>query len=97
MISWALLWRGENFYSGGEIWESRIPHMQVAFNLADADTLLQKYLKDHLGQHRTFWVVTEKGSLSRLPSLLPTDKARQTLSKPENFSNKFGLATFTLD
>ncbi len=97
MISWALLWRGENFYSGGEIWESRIPDMQVAFNDANGDSQLQKYLKEHVGQHRTFWVVSEKGSLNRLPGLLPTDKARETLSKPENFSQKFGVATFTID
>jgi 4-amino-4-deoxy-L-arabinose transferase-like glycosyltransferase len=97
MISWALLWRGENFYSGGEIWESRIPDMQVAFNDANGDTQLQKYLKDRVGLHRTFWIVSEKGTLNRLPGLLPTDSARATLSKPENFSQKFGVATFTID
>ena len=97
MISWNLLWRGENFYSGGEIYVARIPDMQVAFNLGGADNEIQKYLKDRMGHGRTFWVVSEKGALNRLPSLLPSEKARQTFQKPENFSNKFGLATFTLD
>ena len=76
---------------------ARIPDMQVAFNLGGADNEIQKYLKDRMGRGRTFWVVSEKGALNRLPSLLPTEKARQTYQKPENFSNKFGLATFTLD
>jgi hypothetical protein len=98
LIAWQLNWRGENFYSGGEIWNPRNPDMQTVYMETDNKKFLE-YLKPRIGKGRKFWIVTEKGRLGHLPSILPTDTAKKTLETIEldNSSNKFGLGSFTLD
>src|SRR6266568_236538 len=99
MIGWQLNWKGENIYSGGEIWNTRIPDMMSCFSgfYDDNDKKLLEYLRPRIGRSRSFWVVTEIGSLGRLKNLLPTDTAKETLDTPDHSSNKFGMAHFTLD
>jgi 4-amino-4-deoxy-L-arabinose transferase-like glycosyltransferase len=99
MIGWQLNWKGENTYSGGEIWNTRIPDMMTSLSgfYDDNDKKLLEYLKPREGSGRSFWVVTEIGSLPRLKSLLPTETAKQTFDTPDHSSNKFGIAHFTLD
>jgi hypothetical protein len=70
--------------------------MQTAFKETDNVAFLA-YLRERLGQGRTFWVVTEIGRLDNLRTILPTETARQTMELPDRSSNKFGLAKFTLD
>jgi hypothetical protein len=95
LIAWQLNWRGENFYSGGEIWNPRTPDMHTEY--MDNKKFLN-YLKPRIGQGRKFWIVTERRP-SNLASILPTDTAKKTIQtiELENSSNKFGLGSFTLD
>jgi 4-amino-4-deoxy-L-arabinose transferase-like glycosyltransferase len=99
MIGWQLNWKGENFYTGGEIWNVRIPDMMTSFSgfNDDNDKKLLDYLKPRIGQGRTFWVASEIGSIPRLKAILPTPKAQETYEVMDHSSNKFGLARFTLD
>jgi hypothetical protein len=100
MIGWQLNWKGENFYSGGEIYNKRIPDMVTCFSEfnGDNDKELLEYLKPRTGQGRKFWVVSEIGSIPRLQSVLPTPTAKQTFEGSfDHSSNKFGIARFTLD
>jgi 4-amino-4-deoxy-L-arabinose transferase-like glycosyltransferase len=98
MIAWQLNWRGEDFWSGGEIWNPRDVDMQTVFEVVTTDhAQFLKYLKDREGTGRKFWVVTEIGRLGNLKSILPTQTARDTFEEPDKTSNKFGLASFTLD
>ena len=96
LFAWQLYWRGENFWSGDEIW-GRLPEMQTA--LKDTDNVkFLKYLNDptvaKVG-HRYF-VVTEAGRISSLRSILPTARAKETFEVLDTTSNKFTLASFTL-
>jgi 4-amino-4-deoxy-L-arabinose transferase-like glycosyltransferase len=99
MIGWQLNWKGENFYSGGEIRNPRIPDMMSWFSEFNGnnDKEIVDYLTPRIGQGRTFWVVSEIGSIPRLPTLLPTQKAKDSFRTPDQSSNKFGEAVFQLD
>src|SRR5262249_8770161 len=99
LIGWQLNWKGENIYTGGEIWTTKVPDMMTSFSgfYDDNDKKLLEYLKPRIGQGRSFWIATEVGSLGRLKPLLPTDVAKETYETPDRSSNKFGIAHFTLD
>ncbi len=94
LIGWQLNWKGENFYSGGEIWNPRIADMKTSFSeySGDNDRKLLDYLKPRIGQGRSFWVITEIGSLARLQNLLPTQTAKDTFQSVDRSSNKYGMA-----
>jgi hypothetical protein len=96
LLAWQLFWRGENFYSGGEIWNPRIPDMRTAFKDTDNVAFLA-YLRARLGEGKKYWLITEIGRLDNLRQILPTETAKRTMETPDRTSNKFGLATFTLD
>ena len=96
LLAWQLFWRGENFYSGGEIWNPRIKDMQTAFKDTD-NTAFLAYLRERLGKGKKYWLITEIGRLDNLRTVLPTETAKQTMETPDDTSNKFGLAKFTLD
>ena len=98
MIAWQLFWRGENFWSGGEIYQHRFEDARTVYKDTDNKAFLE-YLKNpaRMGHNRKFWVVTEKGRLNGLPNVLPTPHAKQTFQVEDNSSNKFGLGSFTLD
>lgn len=96
MIAWQLFWRGENFYSGGEIWNPRIKDMQTAFKETDNIAFLA-YLRERMNQGRKFWIVTEIERVPNLKTVLPTKTAQDTMVVPSRTSNKFGIVKFTLD
>lgn len=100
MIGWQLNWKGENFYTGGEIFNARLPDMKTWFSEynGDNDKALLEYLKPRIGQSRKFWIASEIQSIPRLKNLLPTQKAKETFDGAfDKSSNKFGVARFQLD
>ena len=96
LIGWQLYWRGENFWSGGEIWAT-LPEQKTQFNKVD-NVEFNKYLNDRtrapLG--RRYFIVTEAGRINSARSLLPTPRGRDTFEVLDTTSNKFSLAAFWL-
>jgi 4-amino-4-deoxy-L-arabinose transferase-like glycosyltransferase len=94
LIAWQLYWRGENFWSGDEIW-GYLPELKTAYKNTD-NTELTKYLNDRartpLG--RRYFVVTEAGRIQGMKSLVPTQRARDTYEVLDTTSNKFSLSAF---
>jgi 4-amino-4-deoxy-L-arabinose transferase-like glycosyltransferase len=96
LIAWQLYWRGENFWSGDEIW-GWLPEMKTAFVKTD-NVEFNKYINDRtrapLG--RRYFVVTEGGRITGVRSMLPTQRGRDSFEVLDTTSNKFSLAAFTL-
>ena len=96
LIAWILYWRGENFWSGNEIF-GPVPEMRTGFNKPDNAAFL-KYLGDRtrapLG--RRYFVITEAGRDRNLRAILPTQRAKETLEVVNTDSNKFTLVSFYL-
>ncbi|MEO8705643.1 MAG: hypothetical protein ABI867_36770 [Kofleriaceae bacterium] len=95
LIAWQLYWRGEQFWSGGEI-AAWLPEMRTSFPAANTE--VQKYLGDRsrapLG--RRYFVITDATHLSGIRSSLPTQRAKDTFEVIDTTSNKFSLAAFYL-
>jgi len=91
LVVWQLYWRGEQFWSGGEIW-AELPDMKTTFQ-ATTNTRFSKYLADRslapLG--RRYFFLSEAGRLPSVKSLLPTARARDTFQVIDTTSNKFSL------
>ena len=96
LIAWQLYWRGENFWSGDEIW-GFLPEMKTAFVKTD-NVEFTKYINDRtlapLG--RRYFVITEAGRITGVRSTLPTKRARDSYEAIDTTSNKFSLAVFWL-
>ncbi|HEY4175872.1 MAG TPA: glycosyltransferase family 39 protein [Kofleriaceae bacterium] len=96
LIGWQLYWRGENFWSGDEVW-AYLPEQKTQFNKTDNVELL-KYLNDHqrapLG--RRYFVITEAGRAPSFKSIVPTARGRDTYDVIDTTSNKFSLGAFWL-
>jgi 4-amino-4-deoxy-L-arabinose transferase-like glycosyltransferase len=96
LIAWQLYWRGENFWSGDEIW-GFLPEMKTAFKNTD-NTEFTKYINDRtrapLG--RRYFVITEAGRITSVRALLPTQRARDSYEVIDMTSNKFALGAFWL-
>ncbi|MDB4957248.1 MAG: 4-amino-4-deoxy-L-arabinose transferase and related glycosyltransferase of family-like protein [Myxococcales bacterium] len=96
LIVWILYWRGEQFWSGGEVWDS-LPEMKTTFQQPN-NVELTKYLNDRarapLG--RRYFVITESGRVASMRSLLPTQRARDSFEVLDTTSNKFSIAAFYL-
>ncbi|HEY0193132.1 MAG TPA: hypothetical protein VGC42_18570, partial [Kofleriaceae bacterium] len=96
LIAWQLYWRGENFWSGDEIWGFP-PEMKTAFKDSD-NTEFTKYMNDRsrapLG--RRYFVITEAGKINGCRPLLPTARGRDSYEVIDTSSNKFSLAAFWL-
>ena len=96
LIGWQLYWRGENFWSGGEIW-AVLPEQKTQFNKVD-NVEFNKYLNDRtrapLG--RRYFIVTEAGRINSIRTLLPTPRGRDSFEVLDTTSNKFSLAAFWL-
>jgi len=96
LLAWQLYWRGENFWSGDEIW-GWLPEMKTAFVKTD-NVEFNKYISDRarapLG--RRYFVVTEGGRITSVRSMLPTQRARDTFEVLDSTSNKFSIASFTM-
>lgn len=96
LIAWQLYWRGENFWSGDEIW-GWPPEMKTAFVKTD-NVEFNKYINDRTRAPvgRRYFVVTEAGRITSIRSMLPTQRGRDSFEVLDTTSNKFSLAGFTL-
>jgi 4-amino-4-deoxy-L-arabinose transferase-like glycosyltransferase len=96
IIAWQLYWRGENFWTGDEIW-GWLPEMKTAFTKTDNVDFL-KYLNDRtrtpLG--RRYFIITEAGRATSVRGMLPTQRGRDTFEVLDTTSNKFTLVGFYL-
>ena len=96
LVAWQLYWRGENFWSGDEIW-GYLPEMKTAFVKTD-NVEFTKYINDRarapLG--RRYFLVTEAGRVNSARTALPTQRARDSFEVIDTTSNKFSLAAFWL-
>ena len=96
LLAWQLYWRGENFWSGDEIygWPNEL---KTGFEKNDNVDFL-KYLNDRtrapLG--RRYFVVTEAGRATSVRSLLPTARGKDSFEVLDTASNKFSLVGFYL-
>lgn len=94
LIAWQLYWRGENFWTGDEIW-GYPPEMKTAFKEAN-NTAFTRYVNDRarapLG--RRYFVVTEASRIQGPRASLPTQRARDSYEVIDTTSNKFSLAAF---
>jgi 4-amino-4-deoxy-L-arabinose transferase-like glycosyltransferase len=98
MLAWQLFWRGENFYSGGEIWRDYEPDMQTVFNeyIDTGEVKFKTYLESHRKKGVRVWAITELRSLAQLKGKLPTEASRKTFRQRSESSNKFGLVSYQL-
>lgn len=97
LVIWQGYWRGEVFWSGDEImgW---LPEMQTDWQMGDNDSKkLLKYLSDPTlaPRDRRYFVFTS-GNVSGLGPMLPTERARATLTTLDTTSNKFQMGAFEL-
>ncbi len=96
LIAWQLYWRGENFWSGNEIF-GPVPEMRTGFNHSN-NVAFQKYLNDRskapLG--RRYFIMSESGRATSVRGLLPTTRAKESLEAINTDSNKFTLSAFYL-
>jgi 4-amino-4-deoxy-L-arabinose transferase-like glycosyltransferase len=96
LIAWDLYWRGEQFWSGGEIW-GELPEQKTTFAFTD-DVKMVKYLNDHAlaPPGRRYFVITDPGKLTRVRAAIPTTRGKATFEVLDQTSNKFTLAVFEL-
>lgn len=96
LIAWQLYWRGENFWSGDEMY-GWLPENKVAFIKTD-NVAFTKYINDRtlcpLGKR--YFIVTEAARALGLRSSLPTQRAQDTFEVLDTSSNKFTTVAFTL-
>jgi 4-amino-4-deoxy-L-arabinose transferase-like glycosyltransferase len=99
LLAWQLNWRGENFYSGGEIYQHRFPDAQTVFMKTD-NTEFKQWIQapERAGKGRRFFVITEKNRLKTFPGAMSSyPVVKQTFKIEDDSSNKFGLGSFQLD
>lgn len=94
LIAWQLYWRGENFWSGDEIWGAT-KETQTAFKETDNKAFLE-YLKTQGKEDRRYFLITESGRADNLRHILPTQTAKDSYDILDTSSNKFTLLWFTL-
>ncbi len=94
LLAWQLNWRGENFWSSGEIW-GETKDTQTVFIHTDNKAFLE-YIKDPTRAGRKFFVITEAGRAEGLKGILPTPTAKKTFEILDRSCNKFTLLSFTL-
>jgi hypothetical protein len=94
LIAWQLYWRGEQFWSGGEIWDY-LPEMRTSFPPTN-NTEFTKYLADRgrMPLGRRYFLVTDAGRITSVKSMLPTQRGKDTFVVLDTTSNKFSLAAF---
>lgn len=94
LIAWQLYWRGENFWSGDEIY-GKFDDTKTAFKQTDNKAFL-KYLKREGNNGRRFFIITESGRARGFVNILPSGRGKATFRILDTSSNKFTLLTFTL-
>ncbi len=97
LLAYQVYWRGENFWSGDEIY-GWAPEMHTGFNEVDTSAPLLKYLNDRslapLG--RRYFVIVESGRAASIKAILPTQRARDSFEIVDTTSNKFSMTSFVL-
>jgi hypothetical protein len=94
LLAWQLNWRGENFWSGGEIY-GPFEDTKTVFMETDNKKFLE-WLKKPERANRTFYVITEASRGKGLKNILPTPRAKETLETLDSSCNKFTLLRFSL-
>jgi 4-amino-4-deoxy-L-arabinose transferase-like glycosyltransferase len=96
VFAWQLYWRGENFWTGGEIW-GFLPEHKTSFVPAN-NTEILKYLNDRtkapLG--RRYFVLSELTRINAFTQVAPTIRSKETFQLLDTTSNKFAIAAFYL-
>ena len=96
LVAWQLYWRGENFWSGGEIW-GLLLEQKTAFPNPDNKEFM-KYIGDRsrapLG--RRYFMLTDSGRQTTAKGILPTERAKATYEVLDQTSNKFSMSAFWL-
>ncbi len=97
LIAYILYWRGENFWSGEEVW-GWLPELKTSFPDANKPQMMLKYLADgtKAPPGRRYFVISDAGHAPGLKSQLPTQHARDTFEVIETTSNKFSMSAFWL-
>jgi 4-amino-4-deoxy-L-arabinose transferase-like glycosyltransferase len=94
LLAWQLYWRGELFWTGGEIW-AWLGDMKTYFGNPN-NVQLQKYLSDRerapLG--RRYFVLSELGRLPSIKSIVPTQRGKDSFQILDQTSNKFAIGAF---
>jgi len=96
LLAWQLYWRGENFWSGEEVWDW-LPEMKTSFpNSNNADFV--KYINDRTRAPigRRYFVLSEAGKIQAVRASVPTQRGRESFDVIDQTSNKFSLAAFYL-
>ena len=90
LIGWQMYWRGENFWSGDELW--------TQLNNDSSNARFTAYMNDRTQapEGRRYFVITEAGRAASLRSLLPTETARETVQVIDTTGNKFSLLVFQM-
>ena len=96
LIVWNLYWRGEQFWSGGEVWGA-LPELKTTFQFDSNDKMI-KYLTDRTRTQlgRRYFVITDAGHIPGIRAAMPTTRAKETFQNVDTTSNKFTLAAFEL-
>jgi 4-amino-4-deoxy-L-arabinose transferase-like glycosyltransferase len=94
LIAWQLNWRGENFWSGGEIY-GETDDTRSVFIKTD-NTEWNAWIKNPERAGRRFFVITESQRADNLRAVLPTAHGKETVKKIDTTCNKFTLLEFTL-
>ncbi|MBT8494379.1 MAG: hypothetical protein KJO07_15090 [Deltaproteobacteria bacterium] len=94
LIAWQLNWRGENFWSGGEIWG---PFAETHTVFVKTDNVeFTAYMKELAVEGRRYFVITEAQRARNLKPILPTANAKKSFEILDRSNNKFTLVSFTL-
>ncbi len=90
VVAWMMYWRGENLYTGNQIYDHRIDPSEKTVFLGDHNTeKLQAYLNSHRGR-RIFFLI-ERHRLEALRGMLP-EPTRASLEIVDDSNNKVYLA-----
>jgi hypothetical protein len=95
LVAWQLRWRGENFYSGGEIWNPPFEDMKTIF--VDVDNVkFSAWLKPQLGSGKRYFLITEIERVKKLKEFLGGLTPKPTFEEIDNSNNKYGMVKFSL-
>jgi 4-amino-4-deoxy-L-arabinose transferase-like glycosyltransferase len=92
LLAWQMYWRGENFYTQNEIYDSPANERTVFLGDRNAESL-KEYVDKHRGK-RMFFII-ERTRLDGLRGLLP-ESVRPSLKIVNDDNNKFYLLTADL-
>ena len=95
LVAWQLRWRGENYYSGGEIWNPRFENMKTVFVDVD-NNKFAAWVKPQLGSGKTYFLITEIDRVKRLRDFFGTLTPKPTMEEIDKSNNKYGMVKFTL-